>query len=66
MTVLMFPYFPWNDETVTTIDGRTAEPYTARLCTICNEWVYVADGPFAENDRTKTLADTQHYKEVHS
>jgi len=43
----------------------TAEPYTARRCPDCEVWVYVADGPFAEGDRTKTLADADHYERHH-
>lgn len=43
----------------------TAEPYTARQCPDCNVWVYCDDGPFAENDRTKTVADWLHYRDEH-
>lgn len=49
------------------IETRTvwAEPYTARQCPECETWVYVADGPFAEGDPTKTLADTLHWERLH-
>lgn len=39
--------------------------YTARQCTVCSKWVYCADGPFAEGDRTKTLADVNHLNDEH-
>jgi hypothetical protein len=44
---------------------RTAAPYTARQCPVCKVWVYCADGPFAEGDRTKTLADWHHWEANH-
>ena len=42
-----------------------AEPYTARQCPECDTWVYVDDGPFAENDPTKTVADWRHWERLH-
>ena len=42
-----------------------AAPYTARRCDECDTWIYCADGPFAEGDPTKTLADAVHYEAVH-
>ena len=42
-----------------------AEPYMARQCPECKLWIFVDDGPFAENDRTKTLADVQHWEAEH-
>jgi hypothetical protein len=45
----------------------TAKPYTARQCTVCHKWIYVDNGPFAEDgDRTKTLADAEHYEAEHA
>lgn len=43
----------------------TAQPYEARRCPECNVWVYTAAGPFAEGDRTKTLADILHAETEH-
>jgi hypothetical protein len=43
-----------------------AGPYTSRQCPVCKVWVYCADGPFAENDRTKTLADWEHWEKHHA
>ncbi len=43
----------------------TAEPYTTRRCPECETWVYVDDGPFAENDPTKTVADWLHWERLH-
>lgn len=42
-----------------------AQPYDARLCPECGVWVYTADGPFAEGDRTKTEADWLHWRDEH-
>lgn len=42
-----------------------AEPFTARRCPECGVWVYTDDGPFAEGDRTKTLADFEHWEREH-
>lgn len=42
-----------------------AGPYTSRQCPTCKVWVYCADGPFAEGDRTKTLADWEHWEKHH-
>lgn len=42
-----------------------AEPYTARRCPACETWVYVAGGPFAEGDPTKTVADWLHWQRLH-
>jgi len=39
-----------------------AQPYEARLCTVCDTWIYTAAGPFAEGDPTKTMADILHYE----
>lgn len=44
---------------------KTAPPYTARRCPVCGEWVYCADGPFAEGDPTKTVADWNHWEARH-
>ena len=43
-----------------------AEPYDARLCPVCETWIYVADGPFAEGDPTKPLADFNHWRREHA
>ena len=43
-----------------------AAPYTARQCPICKTWVYTADGPFAEDDETKTIADFDHWARLHA
>jgi hypothetical protein len=45
---------------------RIAEPYTARRCDICDTWIYCADGPFAEGDPTKTIADYDHWAAHHA
>lgn len=42
-----------------------AEPYDARQCPECETWVYTAAGPFAEGDRTKTMADWLHWERFH-
>jgi hypothetical protein len=42
-----------------------APPFTARQCPICKQWIYCANGPFAEDDPTKTLADWYHYDREH-
>ena len=43
-----------------------AEPYTAKQCTECGEWIYVDQAPFAEGgDRTKPLRDLAHYEAHH-
>jgi hypothetical protein len=42
-----------------------ASPYNARQCPECKVWVYTADGPFAEGDRTKTVADANHWEREH-
>lgn len=42
-----------------------AEPWTARQCPTCGVWVYVADGPFAEDDPTKSLTDWFHWRDEH-
>lgn len=42
-----------------------AEPYTARECPECLLWIYCDDGPIAEGDRTKTLADLRHFEQEH-
>ena len=45
---------------------RTAEPYTAQQCPVCEMWFYVMDGPFAEGgDRTKPYSDFLHFEEHH-
>lgn len=43
-----------------------AEPYTARQCTVCDVWVYIADGPFFEGDPTKSAADYLHWEAEHA
>lgn len=44
-----------------------AEPYDAGQCPICKVWVYLAAGPFAEdNDPTKPLADYNHWAREHA
>jgi hypothetical protein len=42
-----------------------AAPYEARQCPRCETWVYCAGGPFSEGDRTKTLADWNHWERHH-
>jgi hypothetical protein len=42
-----------------------AAPYDARQCPVCKVWVYVAAGPFSEGDRTKTVADWNHWEAFH-
>lgn len=42
-----------------------APPFTARQCRDCGVWIFVAYGPFAEGDRTKTVADYLHYEAEH-
>jgi hypothetical protein len=44
----------------------SAAPYDAKQCPICQTWVYVARGPFAENDRSKPIADFEHYEREHA
>lgn len=44
----------------------TAGPYEARQCPACQQWIYTAAGPFAEGDRTKTLADADHWEREHA
>jgi len=44
----------------------SAGPYEARLCEICDTWIYTAAGPFAEGDPTKTMADIVHYEREHA
>jgi|TARA_Y100000401_G_C8276477_1_gene201123 hypothetical protein len=39
--------------------------YTAQFCSECEKWIYVADGPFAENDRTKPMMGDLHYQTFH-
>ena len=43
-----------------------AAPYDARQCPICETWIYIAAGPFAEGDATKTLADFYHWAGKHA
>jgi hypothetical protein len=43
----------------------TAQPYEARQCPACRVWVFTAGGPFAEGDRTKTMADWLHWEANH-
>lgn len=45
---------------------KTAKPFEARYCPECDAWIYTADGPFAEDDRTKTVADYIHWAVEHS
>lgn len=40
-----------------------AEPYTARQCPECEEWVYVAAGPF--NEEGKPYNEIIHYDSEH-
>lgn len=46
-------------------DTIWAAPYNARQCPECKVWVYTAAGPFAEGDRSKTVADFNHWAENH-
>ena len=43
----------------------TAQPFTARYCDECDTYIYVAGGPFADDDPTCTLADGIHWEIAH-
>jgi hypothetical protein len=42
-----------------------AQPYDACQCPRCEAWIYVADGPFAEQDPTKEMATWLHWRDEH-
>ena len=45
---------------------RDAGPGEARLCPACGAWIFTAFGPFESGDRTKTLADANHWMKHHA
>jgi hypothetical protein len=53
-------------EAMPTPKTTTAQPYEARRCPTCGEWVYTAAGPFFEDDPTKTGADYLHWEANHA
>lgn len=42
-----------------------AQPYQARKCPECSQWIHTGAGPFEGRDRTKTLADVMHWASNH-
>lgn len=59
-----------NDQTLeqwaTSAPRIQAGAYEARRCPDCGHWIFTGAGPFAEGDRTKTVAELNHYERFHA